>query len=1102
MGRVYEARDMATSDRVAVKVIATQSVDVASFAARFGREAEAMSRVASRHITRFLCMGTDPATGMLYIVTEYLPGMNLQQWLARLGPLPPELALRIAAQACAALESVHAAGLVHRDIKPSNLFVEEMEGRARVVKLLDFGLAKLQPGAEAFEDWGSLTNTGELLGTPFYMSPEQVRGGQDVDARSDLWSLGVVLYKALTGRIPHEGIQGLGKLILAICQEKAAPVEHHAPWVPPEVSAVVARALALEPDHRFQRASELRAALDALLPSGGDINASLFVPLAPALRAATRRRYRPPGASQAGAHEATATVAHAASQEPTVTRAPAKRPELAPARPGQLPAPINRLIGREQETAELKQCVAGSRLVTLLGPGGTGKTRLALHVATELADTFEHGTGFVDLAPLTDPRAIPQAIALALGIREEPGQHLRDTLAVQLRSQHLLLVLDNCEHLVAACAEDAERLLAACPRLSLIATSREALAVASETTFLLAPLPVPEPASEGDFERVSHSDAIRLFTERARAVNPAFALSPTNIRPVAHVCRQLDGIPLAIELAAARMRAMTAEQLSEQIGDRFRLLAGVRRGASRRQQTLRALIDWSHDLLTAPERAVLRRLSVFQGGFSLQAAEAVCAEAGGPSGVEPPQVMDLLYALVSKSLVLVGEHGGGGRYRMLETLRHYARDQLQESGEAARATARHVDFFLRLAEEAEPALQRDAQLAWLARLDAEHGNLSAALDACEASPALAEQGLRLAALLGRFWWLRGHHSEGCARLERALERSTGVPPLLRARALCQLALLLPGLQRSHPVWEEALALYQTEGDARGVAFALIGVIGWEVQRGNRDQTRPRLQEAIALARAAGDTWLVARHLDELGRYCIHRKELAEAEQALNEGLALARALGDRWLMGLLLNSLSVLLSFQGDYPRTRAVLLECLPLQQAIGFKRGMSETLANLGGIQQLLGDFTAADPCFEESLAISLSLGNEELAAKAYLNLAENTLLRGKLAQARPLMKAFLERAPGLMRKELVAWGLLMTALIAWKEDAPEHALRFFAAEQALEESFGISLHPEWRRSYDETLAEVRTRLGESGAPAWTTGRRLRPEEAIQAALTYVSV
>ncbi|HEX8703283.1 MAG TPA: protein kinase, partial [Myxococcaceae bacterium] len=627
MGRVYEAQDQVTGQRVALKVIDAQAQNIPMLAARLQREAHAASVIRSPHVAQLLSSGTDSATGAPYAVFEYLAGTNLQKWFDDLGPLPPDLALRIAIQASIGIESVHAAGFIHRDIKPSNLFLQEV-GEERIVKLLDFGLVRPRLDAPELEGWNTLTRSGGLIGSPLYLSPEQAQGGE-VDHRSDIWSLGVLLYKALAGLTPHEGLKSLGELIIAICQRRARPVSARAPWVPAELSRILEKALEIEPGSRFQHISELRGALSALLPGGTAIQAAMLTRLETSDMQPRHapRKVRDESQLLAEAHERTATVASLA-----ITQLKAE-PPLA-----QLPSPVNRLIGRDRESSELGQLVPNCRLVTLLGPGGTGKTRLAIHVAAQLAGTFAHGAGFVDLSPITDAEGIPRAIAAALNIREEPERSLRETLVLQLRAKHLLLVLDNCEHLVTACAEYVEPLLAACPRLWIIATSREPLAIVAETTFLVAPLSIPEQSAGIGLEQIAKTDSVRLFVERAQSVNPSFTLSSTNVGQVAHICRQLDGIPLALELAAARMRAMSAEQLAAQIDDRFRILSGVRRGASRRQQTLRALIDWSHDLLAEPERAVLRRLSVFQGGFSVPAAEAVCEWEGDPLGIAREQV--------------------------------------------------------------------------------------------------------------------------------------------------------------------------------------------------------------------------------------------------------------------------------------------------------------------------------------------------------------------------------------------------------------------------------------------------------------------------------
>ena len=439
---------------------------------------------------------------------------------------------------------------------------------------------------------------------------------------------------------------------------------------------------------------------------------------------------------------------------------------------GLLPRPLTELVGRDEEAATVSGLLFGARLVTLTGTGGVGKTRLSIRVAEAWAEDQPDGVWFVDLAPLTDPALVPQTVAATLGVRAEPGRPMTETLAAALRSRRLLLIWDNCEHLLPACAALAAALLAACPALRLLATSRQALGLTGETVW-----PVPS---------LSGADAAQLFAERAASVLPGFALTERIGPVVAQICRRLDGIPLAIELAAARVRLLSPEQIAARLDDRFPLLTGGSRAALPRQQTLRAAIDWSYDLLTEPERGLLMRLSVFAGGWTLEAAEAVCASEGGEA-----EVLDLLAELEEKSLVSV-EAGDGAerRCRLLETLGQYARERLHESGQAGETARRHRDWAASLAETAEKQRRGPEAGVWLTRLEADHDNLRAALDTCrsEASEEKAEEGaeigLRLAASLWRFWMDHGHYREGLGQLTRALERAGGdAPAEVRSKAL-------------------------------------------------------------------------------------------------------------------------------------------------------------------------------------------------------------------------------------------------------------------------------------------------------------------------------
>ena len=445
--------------------------------------------------------------------------------------------------------------------------------------------------------------------------------------------------------------------------------------------------------------------------------------------------------------------------------------------PDNLPLQLTSFVGREREMAQVRELLEDNRLLTFTGPGGSGKTRLALVVASGLGRGFEDGVWLVELASLSDPELVPQAVASVLGVRETPGTPLVDSLRIHLGSRGVLLVLDNCEHLVEACASLAEALLHSCPNLRILATSREALGVSGETIFAIPPLSLPDPRRLPALESLPRYEATRLFVERAKAARHGFSLTEGNAMAVAQVCYRLDGIPLAIELAAARIRVLSAEQISSRLDDSFRLLTGGGRSALAHQRTLRTAMDWSHELLSEEEQAMLRRLSVFAGGFTLEAAETV----GTGEGIEGDEILDLLASLVDKSLVLVDQQEEI-RYRLLETVRQYGREKLEESGEAERVRRRHANYYLALAEEAERGLSGSDQAPWLARLETEHDNLRAALR-WSLGGGEAEPGLGLAAALWSFWYTRGHLSEGRRWLESAVFENGRLRTRTKARAL-------------------------------------------------------------------------------------------------------------------------------------------------------------------------------------------------------------------------------------------------------------------------------------------------------------------------------
>jgi predicted ATPase len=554
--------------------------------------------------------------------------------------------------------------------------------------------------------------------------------------------------------------------------------------------------------------------------------------------------------------------------------------------PNNLPVQLTSFVGRERELDEVARLLAETRLLTLTGPGGTGKTRLALQAAADALEAFPDGVWLAELAALADPALVPQAVAQAVGVREEPGRPLPATLADALRPERVLLVLDNCEHLLDACARLADALLRAAPHVRLLCTSREALGIAGEAVWRVPSLPVPADggaaASGADAAALARYAAVRLFAERAAVVQPGFALTADNVAAVAEVCARLDGIPLALELAAARVRVLPPRQLLARLDDRFRLLTDGSRTASERHQTLQAAVDWSYALLAEPERALFARLAVFAGGWTLEAAEAVGADPGG-GGIAAEEGLDLLTRLADKSLVVAEEQPDGtAHYQLLETLRQYARQKLAARGPAVDALRRrHAAHYLALAEEAAPHLTGPQQLVWLARLEAERDNLRAALrwylDGGEAAA-----GLRLAEALWAYWYLRHLRAE--------------------ARAWCAELLTAPGTGKA--------------GASRARALRLAGVATGNI--GDAAGARPLLEEGLALARELGDDALVAAALRDLGYLSRLRGDYAAAHRQFNEALAVFRRRGDRWDVADTLGHLGVLLHWEGEHTAARA----------------------------------------------------------------------------------------------------------------------------------------------------------------------------------------
>jgi len=624
------------------------------------------------------------------------------------------------------------------------------------------------------------------------------------------------------------------------------------------------------------------------------------------------------------------------------------------ATPNNLPQQLSSFVGRERVLAEVKHLLGNTRLLTLVGVGGLGKTRLSLQLAADVMDSFPDGVWLVELASLSDPQLVPQAVASVLGVKEEAGRPVQEALTAFVRDRQLLVVLDNCEHMVHACAELARQLLQSGSRVKIITSSREHLHVAGETTYPMPTLAVPGAQLPVSVDDLAQYEAVRLFVDRAVAAQPAFRLTGQNATAVADICHRLDGIPLAIELAAARVRAMPAEKIAERLGDRFRLLTDGDRTALPRQQTLRALIDWSYELLTGRERVLFRQLAVFAGGFTLEAAEAIGAE----GQVDGKAALSSLTNLVEKSLVVLDPDGG--RYRMLETVRQYAQERLAESSEADVARTRHVAFFVALAEQARPELVGPRQAEWLARLDAERENLLAAHASCDGAEGNAEAGLRLLPAIKHYWFNRGLLALGYRLMAEALARpGTQARNLVRCRGLFdagQFCCAMGHYTEAQPLLEESLAIAREIGDKARVAMTLQPLHEAALGQGDRDAAWRFAEEAVALARELPDRRELAAALTALAQMNRLDGRLDAAEPLYDQAVVLVRELGDRESIAIGLLNLGMVAIGRGAHDRARSMLLEALAIAEESGSKPVGQSVLEVSAGLAASLRRWDAA--------------------------------------------------------------------------------------------------------------------------------------------------
>jgi predicted ATPase/DNA-binding CsgD family transcriptional regulator len=724
------------------------------------------------------------------------------------------------------------------------------------------------------------------------------------------------------------------------------------------------------------------------------------------------------------------------------------------------PVQLTSFIGREREIADVERLLFSSHLVTLTGAGGSGKTRLAIQIANSTRESFTDGAWLVDLAPLHEPTLVAQVVGQALGLRPAADQPLLETLLDFVRSKQLLLVLDNCEHLNEACAQLAQELLSQAPELRILATSRVALAIGGETIYSISGLAWPSDNAElkGNPQDLMRYDAVCLFVERARAISPDFNLTYENAWPTIEICRRLDGLPLALELASARVNVLSVEEIRARLNDRFSLLISMQhRGLEHRHRTLRAAIDWSYSLLTADEQILLRRLAVFTAGFTLDMAEAVCC--GEEIGER--RTLDQISSLVSKSLLIADTIGRAqARYRLLETIREYALEKLGESGETAQLRDRHLELYLARAEEAAPKLNDAYQQLWLNWLEGEHDNLRAAL-AWSLESGQIEAGLRIAIAIARFWEIRGYVPEGMVWFERLIARTDeSVARIVHAQALVYasfMAMFLGNASASIAYGKKAAILAEGAGDEGNpiLILALSSLDSGARMAGDYQTAFMHGERVIQLMRASsGPSFYLGMSLLAHGDVALELGAYDAARAALDESLALAREDGDAFRMAHAINSLGDLARLQGDYAAAASAYENSVTLLRELGAQHDLAAILRNLGRTCLHLGDVERACALFRESLAAHQAELNKPGMAESLNGLAAAAVLGGM----------------------------------------PTAGTRLFAAAEAIRGQRAGSVWPAKRMEVDQYLDMARARLSEAEFQAeQAAGHALSLEQAV---------
>ena len=1043
---VYLAEHLYLNTRVAIKVL---QADPGGYSSEdFLTEAQHLSHLTHPHIIRVFDFGLQDH--IPFLVMDYAPHGSLRQ----LHPPGTRLALDTVVSyvlaIASALQYAHDQHLIHRYLKPENLLL----GPKHEVLLSDFGLTLLTSPGEGLQ-------VQERLGTLAYMAPEQIRG--QPSPASDQYALSVLVYGWLSGQLPFHG--SIAQLTYHHLYTAPAALREHHSDLPPTVEQVVLQALSKDPAQRFvdvlSFAIALEEASQALSP--------LQKPAAPLAA---------PASAGPSLHGSQGSFQH-------------------------IPVSLTPLLGRDEEVQAVCKLLSRPqvRLLTLTGPPGVGKTRLAVQLGTELQQAFGQDVCFVPLAAISNPELVMPTVASTLGLHNSGERQPREHLTAFLHDKQFLLLLDNFEQVLSAAPQLVE-LLSACPQLKLLVTSRAVLHVQGEYEFALSPLALPDMQHLPPPEVLAQVAAVALFVQRAQVVKPHFQPTEDNVRTIVEICHRLDGLPLAIELAAVRIKLFTPDTLLTRLEHRLSILSGCRQDVPERQQTLRNAISWSYDLLNREEQAFLRRLCIFVGGCTLEAAEAVCMAPGDIS----VSALDLVASLVDHSLVQQREQDTHEpRLHLLEMIREYGLEALAAYGELERSQGAHAAYYLRLAEQVEPALAGPSQAMRREQLEQELQNIRAALHFLLEHKDM-ESALRLATALQRFWFLGGYLSEGRDFLERALggidEENTSVPLLVRARAYCAAGWIAEwqnDLEQSKALLMESVELYRTLGDKQGIAVASHHLSWAYHDLGNRGVAAALDEENLRLYRELGDEWGVADLLLSMGCRAQFSGEYDQARAFLEESLALFKAHSDTRSVASNLYFLGWVAYEQGDYMTAHQRCEQSVALFRTLGKPIFLVDALIIQANANLALGEKEAGRTLLSEALALGKVSESEEDKVRALYGLGHLALREQKLAEAYTLFEQSIMWFKGRWLLPRSKW-ILASCLegigeIALAQQLFIWTVRLFAAADAVRTTYRFFSPMGMEQPfYDRTLEAAHEQLGENlYAQAWAEGWAMTPQQAL---------